>query len=238
MEQHLTRAVVTVVAAFSVVGAGRAPTQIPAAEPAPGPVRMEIELAKSEVVAGETPTFRLSLRNVGHENLLLNGGFMLGNGKQSWSSIQCVFRSTSGQEVPLALHWGVSSVGGRVYFLGLPLRPGDKHSIEVAPRDYYVQFGKPLSVGTYELQCSYHGAESQFRERTELPPCWEGQAVAQPVRFEVRPAKPEATANPISSLPRSELTSRTRRAPWRVAAARAARQTCELFDKSSSQASC
>lgn len=157
------------------------------------PVRIQIELAQAEFMEGEGPSFRLALRNMGDGNVLLNGGSMLGNAQQIWSSIECAFRNSEAQSVPLLLHWGVSHVGGRVYFLGLPLRPDAVYSIPVTPRDYLVNGGKPLSPGTYALQCSYTGSQSPYRP-TQLPACWEGRAVSQPVRVMVTPVTPVAGA--------------------------------------------
>lgn len=165
------------------------------AQPPTDPVRLQLELVQPEVTEGENPSFSLSLRNLGEGGLLLNGGYMLGNGQQSWSSIECAFHNREGQSVPLSLHWGVSHVGGRIYFLGLPLRPDAVYSIPVTPRDYFVSVGKPLSPGMYALQCSYTGSPSPSRESTQLPACWEGRAVSQSVHVMVRPAKPIADSS-------------------------------------------
>jgi hypothetical protein len=184
MSQHLRYTCVAILAAVVSLGARSAPRQFPVARS----VGLKVELTRPEIPAGETPAFRLLLRNEGADPLLLNGGSMLGNGKQIWSSIACAFRNPAGEELPLHLHWRVAAVGGRIYFLGLPLRSGDEHSILVSPGDYYVQVGTPLAAGTYELRCSYRGQQSEYRDRTQLPLCWEGYAVAPPVTFEVRGA--------------------------------------------------
>lgn len=185
-----TCAVLTAAAGSADSGGSHGPMQVGAETT--GPVRLQIELAQAEFIEGENPSFSLSLRNMGDGNVLLNGGSMLGTGQQSWSSIECAFHASEERSVPLSLHWGVSHVGGRIYFLGLPLRPHAVYSIPVTPRDYFVNVGKPLSPGTYALQCSYTGSQSPYRDPTQLPPCWEGRAVSQPVRVMVRPATPIA----------------------------------------------
>ncbi len=183
---YATCAILTAAAGSADSAGSRGPMQVGQTA---DPVRLQIEIAQAEVMEGENPGFSLSLRNMGGGNVLLNGGSMLGNGQQSWSSVECAFRNREKQSVPLSLHWGVSHVGGRIYFLGLPLRPNAAYFIPVTPRDYFVNTGNPLPPGTYALQCSFTGSQSPYRDPTQLPACWEGRAISQPVSVTVRSAK-------------------------------------------------
>ena len=119
------------------------------------------------------------------KNLLLNGGALLGNGAEIWSSIVRSFHAADGQRLPLSLGWGVPGVAGRIYFLGVPLRAGSAYTVSVTPRDYYVGKSERLAAGIYELACTYTGVQSSYRDSTQLPRCWEGLATSNTARVEV-----------------------------------------------------
>ena len=148
-------------------------------------VQLVVDMGSQRYPVGENPTFTISLRNSGQDNLLLNGGELLGNGAEIWSSIECGFQAGDGRRLPLGLGWGVPGVAGRVYFLGLPLRPGSMYSISVTPRDYDLGKFERLAAGTYELTCTYTGRPSGYRDPTQLPPCWEGVITSNAARVEV-----------------------------------------------------
>ena len=230
MSQHLKHTCVAILAAVVSLGARGSSSQFPAAPSDPRSVGLKVELTESDSAAGETPAFRITIRNEGPDPVLLNGGSMLGNGKQIWSSMECAFRNSTGQDLPLHLHWRVSAVGGRIYFLGLPLRPGDEHSILVSPRDYYVLVEKPLPIDTYELRCSYRGQQSEFRDRTQLPRCWEGYATAAPVRFDVRGAVPEIlpAAEELTGQPAKQRVAPDGRGESRAAAGECGSLACPV----------
>jgi hypothetical protein len=161
-------------------------SQEQAATPAAsGGVQLLVQLDAQRYSAGENPSFRISLRNSGKENLLLNGGELLGNGAEIWSSITCEFHTSTGQRLPLSLGWGVPGVAGRIYFLGVPLRSGSVYTVSVTPKDYYVAKSERLAVGVYDLACTYTGAQSMYRDSTQLPPCWEGVVTSNTARVEI-----------------------------------------------------
>ena len=149
----------------------------------------------AEVEVGVTPQgrvfdaadglrFRVTLRNTGAKALLLNGGLLLGNGRQAWQAITCALHPKTGAQIRLDLHWQVGPVGGRIYFLGVPLRPGDAHTLAVTAADY--SQGTPIPPGQYRLQCAFNGRQSEYRDATQLPDCWEGVAVSTPVSIEIK----------------------------------------------------
>jgi hypothetical protein len=149
-------------------------------------IQVAVEVEKKTYRSGQDPSFTISLRNSGSQNLLLNGGELLGNGQEIWSSLKCEFRDSGERRVPLAMHWGVSHVGGRIYFLGVPLRAGSLYTIAVTPRDYYLgKGGQHLEAGVYVLACTHSGAQSTFRDATQLPKCWEGVATSNAARVEI-----------------------------------------------------
>jgi hypothetical protein len=148
-------------------------------------LRLLVELNVQRYSVGENPSFRVSVHNSGKENLLLNGGELLGNGAEIWSSISCEFQTSTGQRLPLSLGWGVPRVGGRIYFLGVPLRPSSTYTVVVTPKDYYVPKIEHLAVGVYDLSCTYAGAQSVYRDSTQLPRCWEGVVTSNTARVEI-----------------------------------------------------
>jgi hypothetical protein len=148
-------------------------------------LQLVVDVDAQRYRVGENPSFKISFRNSGKENLLLNGGELLGNGAEMWTTIKCEFQAAGAQPRPLSLGWGVPAVAGRIYFLGVPLRPGSAYTLSVMARDYYVGKSGRLAVGIYELGCTYTGAQSSNRDSTQLPPCWEGVATSNTARVEV-----------------------------------------------------
>ena len=150
------------------------------------PADVEIGITPQSRVfdAADGLRFRVTLRNTGAKALLLNGGLLLGNGRQAWQAITCALHLKTGAQIRLDLHWQVGPVGGRIYFLGVPLRPGDAHTLAVTPADY--SQGTPIPPGQYRLQCTFNGRQSEFRDATQLPDCWEGVAMSTPVSIEIK----------------------------------------------------
>jgi hypothetical protein len=174
------------ISAFGADHVGLSRRQAQAVPPeASGGVQLLVQLNAQRYSFGENPSFRISLRNSGKENLLLNGGELLGNGSEIWSSIICELQTPTGQRLPLSLGWGVPGVAGRIYFLGVPLRSGSAYTVSVTPKDYYIAKSERLAVGIYDLACTYTGAQSMYRDSTQLPPCWEGVATSNTVRVEI-----------------------------------------------------
>jgi hypothetical protein len=151
-----------------------------------GDVQLVVDVDKGSYRAGEDPSFRISFRNSGKDNLLLNGGALLGNGAEIWSAISCELHAAGGQRLPLSTGWGVPGIAGRIYFLGVPLRAGGSYTISVTPKDYYLGKGEHLGTGIYGLVCTYTGTQSPgYRDATQLPLCWEGVATSNTARVEV-----------------------------------------------------
>jgi hypothetical protein len=123
--------------------------------------------------------FRIVLRNVSNEPLLLNGGGILGIGRHAWS-IECTVQSAQGRPIRLGLHWQMGGVSGRVYPLTLALGPEDSHTIEVTPDDYFQV--SPLPAGRATLQCGFTGRAT---DPAEWPSAWAGNATSAPVSVEL-----------------------------------------------------
>ena len=148
-------------------------------------LELTIETPKTILKSSEGVSFVFSFHNNSTNNLLLNCGMMLGNGSQSWDSLEAELKSEPGKPIPITLHWGGGAVAGRIYFLGLPLHAGSSYKLLVNPNDYYVGVGERIKPGKYEINFIYHGKQSPYRDSTQMPSCWEGEVRSNTLKFEV-----------------------------------------------------
>jgi hypothetical protein len=129
--------------------------------------------------------FTVIFQNQGEKDLLLNGGWLLGNGSQLWSSVTASLTDDEGTSIPVISIDKVGGIAGRVYFLGLPLPAGSRFELKIDPKYFY--FGKleKLTPGLYHITFHYHGIQSESRDRTQLPPCWTGDIQSPTLDFTV-----------------------------------------------------
>jgi hypothetical protein len=189
------------------VRAVSAPDTAPASQPASAPadawglavdgLQLQLQAPKSRYRLGEPIDFKLTIRNGGPQNHLLNGGLLLGNGQQAWNAFAWTLVDGKGRVIPFDVPWGVWFVSGRVYFLGLPLPAGGSHSWSISSRNYLIDHGQGLAItgiwmqdtlfpaGTYQLTCTYTGSQSELRDATQMPKCWEGKLISNTLRFTV-----------------------------------------------------
>lgn len=150
-------------------------------------LELAIETPKTVLKSAEGISFVVTFHNNSTNNVLLNCGMLLGNGQQSWDSLEAELKNEAGQRIPMALHWGVGAVSGRIYFLGLPLHTGGSYELLVNQNDYYVGGGERIKPGKYEINFVFHGKQpsSTIRDSAEMPPCWEGEVRSNTLKFEV-----------------------------------------------------
>ncbi|HEY3857866.1 MAG TPA: hypothetical protein VGO67_26065 [Verrucomicrobiae bacterium] len=150
-------------------------------------LELAIESSKTVLKSSEAVSFVVTFHNNSTNNVLLSCGAVLGNGQQSWNSLEAELKNEAGQQIPMTLHWGVGAVSGRIYFLGLPLRAGSSYGLLVNPNDYYVGGGECLKPGKYEINFAFHGKQpsSTIRDSTQMPACWEGEVRSNTLKFEV-----------------------------------------------------
>jgi hypothetical protein len=151
----------------------------------PSTLELTIQTPKNIVKSSEGIPFTISFHNRGANDLLLNGGALLGNGSEIWSSLEAELKTDTGQPIPMSLGWGVPGVAGRIYFLGIPLRAGSSYQLFVSSRDYFVGNGERLKPGSYQIHFIYHGRQSPYRDSTQLPACWEGELHSNPLSIQV-----------------------------------------------------
>ena len=147
-------------------------------------LELTLETPKNVFRTSEGVSFVVNFHNHTSTNLLLNGGALLGNGAQIWSSLEAELKSESGQRIPMTLGLGIP-VAGRIYFLGVPLRAGSSYKLFVGARDYFAGAGGVLRAGKYELRCIYHGRQSPYRDSTQMPGCWEGKVQSNILKIKV-----------------------------------------------------
>ena len=146
---------------------------------------LTIEAPKPISKSSEGVSFIVVFNNNSTNNLLLNGGELLGNGSQIWSSLEAEMKNEKDERIPVTLGWGVPGVAGRIYFLGLPLRAGSSYRLSVSANDYFVGSGERLKPGKYEVHFVYRGRQSDYRDSTQMPACWEGEVRSNTLKFEV-----------------------------------------------------
>jgi hypothetical protein len=148
-------------------------------------LKLTIETSKVISKGSNGGTFSVSFHNSGPTDLLLNAGELLGNGSQIWSSLEAELKTDGGQRLPMTLGWGVPGVAGRIYFLGVPLRAGSSYTLPMNANDYYIGTGERLKPGKYEIRLIYRGRQSDRRDSTQMPRCWEGEVQSNNLKFEV-----------------------------------------------------
>ncbi len=148
-------------------------------------LELTIETPKTVLKSSEGVSFVVTLHNNSTTNLLLNCGIVLGNGSQSWDSVEAELKNEDGQRIPMTLYWGVSAVAGRIYFLGLPLYAGSSYELLVSSNNFRDGKGERLKPGKYEINFIYHGKQSPCRDSTQMPACWEGEVRSNTLKFEV-----------------------------------------------------
>lgn len=147
-------------------------------------LELTIETDEGIIDSSETVSFTICFRNVSTNNLLLNGGVLLGNGNQVWSSLKTELKNESGQQIPMTL--GMEGpVTGQAGFLGVPLSAGSSYKLLVSVRDHPAGSTAHLKPGKYEILCTYHGQQSPYRDSTPLPACWEGKVQSNILRIKV-----------------------------------------------------
>lgn len=168
------------------------------------PAQMELETGKLsmtvrpdtiEVAPSGVPKFRVELRNVGNDNLILNLGITLANGRQQYpKDIVLLVTDSQGKVRRFDLrepHY----VAGRVDPLIVPLPAGATFSIPVDLDKYWAaasnEFEYKLKPGTYFLEAQLSGRAVTQEEANldvkgiALMPYWKGCITSNRLQFEV-----------------------------------------------------
>ncbi len=190
------RAVVAVCLA-AACAAGRAEANGPDAStegwgPASSGLQLGLAAEQAEYATGGDIAFRVSLRNLGTDDVLIRAGEMRDDGRHRWTTLELHLADESGSGVPAALAWGAKAAtegndDGRV--LTLPLRAGARHDLAIAARDVSLGGGGPIPPGSYRLSCRYRSGPSPHETNASQPRCWGGSLESNVVSFRVRGEK-------------------------------------------------
>ena len=158
-------------------------------------LQMTIYLDQAEGVPSRVPKFRVELRNAAQNDLVVNLGMMLANGKMQYpNAVVLVLKDAQGKSRRLDLRepWAIA---GRVDPFVLPVPAGATFSILVDLDKYWAaeskEFDYKLKPGTYLLEAQFTGRGVSQQEANldvkgiALMPYWTGTVASNQLRFEV-----------------------------------------------------
>ncbi len=168
------------------------------AGPQPGQVnrelKMNVQLDLNEVGGPKTPKFRVELQNAGEEDLVLNLGITLANGRKQYPrEVVLILTDSQGKARRFDLI-EPTCIAGRVDPLIVPLPVGSTFSIPVDLEKYWAaasnEFAYKFKPGTFFLEAQFSGRGLTQREANldvkglALMPYWKGSVTSNRLRFE------------------------------------------------------
>jgi hypothetical protein len=188
-------ALIVVLPMFSALSAAPRPCQPIATEGAGGGLRITIYPDRTESRKSKVQNFRVELSNVGPDDLILNLGFMAGNGRKQYASkILLNLTDMAGKSRRLEL-MPAGIIGGRVDPMIVPLPMGSTFSILVDMDNYWdaasSEFAGKLKPRSYSVEAQFEGAAVSQQETSldmqavALMPYWTGTVTSNRVRVEV-----------------------------------------------------
>jgi hypothetical protein len=132
------------------------------------------------------------LENVSREDLIVNLGLMLGNGKKQLpTAVRLVFTDAGGKE--RALRRKVGGVAGRVDPFGVPLAAGCRYTVACDLKDYLDEdAGEPLPPGSYRARAEFVGKAPTINTTgLALMTYWTGTVESNdfPITLPAKPAR-------------------------------------------------
>ena len=158
-------------------------------------LKMNVRLDSDEVGEPKVPKFRVELQNAGEDDLILNLGLTLANGRKQYpKDIILILTDSQGKARRFDLR-GPAHVAGRMDPLIVPLPVGSTFSIAVDLDKYWAaaskEFEYKLKPGTYFLEAQLSGRGLTQQEANldvkglALMPYWTGSITSNRLRFEV-----------------------------------------------------
>ncbi|HET9364087.1 MAG TPA: hypothetical protein VFP71_03770 [Candidatus Angelobacter sp.] len=168
-------------------------TGLTSSEPVSG-LQMTISRAEVEKGVSKAPKFRVELRNAGKNDLILNLGIMLANGRKQYpNAIVLVLTDQDGKLRRLELR-DPAVIAGRMDPLIVPLPVGSSYYLPVDLDKYWAaasrEFDYKLDSGNYSLAAEFTGrAVSRQSANLDvkgiaLMPYWEGTVTSNQLSFE------------------------------------------------------
>jgi hypothetical protein len=141
------------------------------------------------------PKFRVEFRNTGENDLILNLGVMLGNGKRQYpNAVVLSLTDTTGKSRQLDLR-EPAFVAGRMDPFALPIPIGATFSLSVDLDNYWAakkkEFDYKLKPGSYSIQAQLTGKGVSQQEANldvkgiALMPYWRVAVTSNQLRFDV-----------------------------------------------------
>jgi hypothetical protein len=157
-------------------------------------LKLTVRLDSNEVGEPKVPKFRVELQNAGENDLVVNLGIMLGNGKKQYpKEIFLILTDSQGKARRFDLR-GPAGIAGRMDPLIVPLPAGSAFSIPVDLAKYWPaasnEFDYKLKPGTYFLRAQFSGKGLTQQEANldetglALMPYWTGSITSNRLRFE------------------------------------------------------
>jgi len=156
-------------------------------------LKMNIRPDLNEVGEPKVPKFRVELQNAGEDDLILNLGITLANGRKQYpKEIVLILTDSQGKARRFNLK-GPAVIAGRVDPLIVPLPVGSTFSILVDLEKYWAasnEFGYKLEPGTYFLEAQFSGRGLMQQEANldvkglALMPYWTGSITSNRLQFE------------------------------------------------------
>ena len=157
-------------------------------------LKMNVRLDLNEVGEPKVPKFRVELQNAGEDDLVLNLGIMLANGRKQYpEEIFLILTDSQGKARRFDLR-GPAGIAGRMDPLIVPLPVGSAFSIPVDLEKYWPavsnEFDYKLKPGTYFLEAQFRGKGLTQQEANldvkglALMPYWTGSITSNRLQFE------------------------------------------------------
>ncbi|MFY9803413.1 MAG: hypothetical protein WA211_09780 [Candidatus Acidiferrales bacterium] len=158
-------------------------------------LQMTIYRERAASVPGKAPKFRIELRDAGENDLVLNLGMMLANGRKQYpDAVVLILTDAQAKSRRLDLI-GPGGIAGRVDPFVLPLPAGATFSIPVELDKYWAaeskDFDYKLKPGAYTLEAQFTGKGVSQQEANldvkgiALMPYWTGTVTSNRLRFEI-----------------------------------------------------
>lgn len=158
-------------------------------------LQMTIYLDQAEGAPSKAPKFRVELRNAGQNDLVVNLGMMLANGKRQYpNAVALTLTDAQGKSRRLDLR-EPAMIAGRVDPFVVPIPVDATFSIPVNLDGYWPaaskEFDYKLKPGTYSLEAQFTGRSVSQREANldvkgiALMRYWTETVTSNQVRFEV-----------------------------------------------------
>ena len=126
--------------------------------PASAGLRTAVWTTPSDMEGPGAPQVHVGIENVGESDVILNLGFMLGNGDKMYPlAVGLVLTDTDGKVQ--RLEYPTPGVGGRVDDFLVALRAGSMYSLRLALNEYWVPREARLKLGrgTYRIEARFTG---------------------------------------------------------------------------------